>query len=71
MHMIIQDIYRTKTSTVKFLCKSRRGWSSNELLKLRAISLDLMHKLKNRRKTKVWSSSLSSSEAKHKGERSI
>jgi hypothetical protein len=29
-HTIIQDIHRSRTSTIEFLHKCRRGWSSNE-----------------------------------------
>ncbi len=30
MHTLIQDIYRSKTSTIEFLHICKRGWSSSE-----------------------------------------
>jgi hypothetical protein len=42
-HTIIQDIYKTETSIVKFLCKHKRGWSSSVQTRLRATSMDLVN----------------------------
>jgi hypothetical protein len=42
-HSIIQDIYKTETSTVKFLCKRKKGWSLSVQTRLRATSMDLMN----------------------------
>ncbi len=41
--MIIQDIYRTKTSKVEFLCKHKRDWSSSVQARPRATLVDLVN----------------------------
>jgi hypothetical protein len=43
VHTIIQDIYKIGTSTIEFLRRRRRGWSSNEQVGLGATLVDLMH----------------------------
>ncbi len=42
VHTIIQDLCRTKTSTIEFLYIRKRGWSSNVQAGPRATSMDLV-----------------------------
>ncbi len=37
---IIHDIYRTRTSAIEFLCRSRRSWHAREQTRPRATSVD-------------------------------
>jgi hypothetical protein len=43
VHTIIQDTCKIKTSTIEFLCRHRRGWSSSEQAGPGATLLDSMH----------------------------
>jgi hypothetical protein len=42
-HTIIQDIYKIETSTIEFLRRHRRGWSSSEQARPKATLVDLVH----------------------------
>jgi hypothetical protein len=42
-HTIIQDLCRTRTYVVEFLCIHKRGWSSNVQVGPRATSVDLVN----------------------------
>jgi hypothetical protein len=57
VHTIIQNIYKSETSTIEFLHRHGRGWSSSVQAKPRVTLVDLVN-IEESKERKVWSSDM-------------